>query len=166
MTENTTATKRRPDGAALIVAAVLAALGLLLIREGFSIPDKAGYAGIGSGGMPKVIGFGMLILSAGHVLAAFRNAKTVAADDVKPQFGPVLWIMAGLLLQLLLLRHAGFAIASGLLFACTAAGFGKRNLALTLPIGIALALLIYGIFDQLLKLKLPAGVLEKLLFGG
>ena len=52
------------------------------------------------------------------------------------------------------------------LFALTAAGFGKRNLALTIPIGVGLSLAIYGIFDQLLKLRLPAGFLETLLFGG
>jgi putative tricarboxylic transport membrane protein len=77
-----------------------------------------------------------------------------------------LWIVAGLALQLVLLRPAGFSVASGLLFAFTAAGFGKRNLALTVPIGVALSLLIYGVFDQLLKLKLPAGLLENLIFGG
>ena len=53
-------------------------------------------------------------------------------------------MIGGLVLQLILLRLAGFSIASGLLFACTAAGFGKRNLAVTIPIGVGLSLLIYG----------------------
>ena len=35
-----------------------------------------------------------------------------------------------------------------------------------MPVGIVLALVIYGIFDQLLKLNLPAGSLETLIFGG
>ena len=78
----------------------------------------------------------------------------------------MIWIVAGLALQLVLLRPLGFSIASGLLFALTAAGFGKRNLTLTLPIGLGLALQIYGVFDQLLRLKLPAGLLETLIFGG
>jgi putative tricarboxylic transport membrane protein len=71
-----------------------------------------------------------------------------------------------LALQLILLKPLGFSIASGLLFTCTAAAFGKRNLTLTLPIGIGFAFLVYGIFDQLLQLNLPAGFLETLVFGG
>jgi putative tricarboxylic transport membrane protein len=79
---------------------------------------------------------------------------------------PILYILGGLALQLALLHPLGFSIASGLLFACTAAAFGKRNVALTLPIGIGFALVVYGVFDQLLKLNLPAGVPETLIFGG
>ena len=156
-------TRRRPDGAALIIAAGLAVAGAVLIWQGFAIPDKAGYAGVGSGGLPKFVGAGLLMLALGHAFAAFADAKPM---PVQPLLAPVLWIIAGLGLQLLLLRPLGFGVASGVLFAFTAAGFGKRNLGLTLPIGIALSLIIYGVFDQLLKLKLPAGLLETLIYGG
>lgn len=84
----------------------------------------------------------------------------------RQQAVPVLLILAGLLLQLVLLHPLGFSIASGLLFACTAAAFGKRNFALTLPVGFLFALVIDGVFDQLLTLNLPAGVPETLIFGG
>jgi putative tricarboxylic transport membrane protein len=163
MTKVYIATERRPNGAAFIVAAGLAALGVLLIWQGGAIPDKGGYAGIGSGDVPKFVGYGLLALALGHVWSGLRHGTT---GRLHPQFVPVLWIVAGLALQLVLLWPAGFTVASGLLFAFTAAGFGKRNLGLTLPIGLALSLLIYGVFDQLLKLKLPAGLLENLIFGG
>lgn len=157
------ATKRRPDGAALVIALGLAGVGAVLIWQGFSIPDKGGYAGVGSGGMPKFIGFGLLALALGHVITGVRNGHSA---PMRPQFAPVLWVIGGLALQLILLRPAGFSIASGLLFAFTAAGFGKRALTLTIPVGVVLSLVIYGVFDQLLKLKLPAGYLETLIFGG
>lgn len=155
--------ERRPDWAAFIIAALLAAVGAVLLWQGFVLPDKGGYAGMGSGGLPKFIGAGLLILSACHIYTGLRGSKSMP-DPV--QVMPVLWVAAGLLLQLLLLRSMGFAVASGLLFAFTAAGFGKRKLLFTLPIGVALSLAIYGVFDQLLKLKLPAGMLETLIFGG
>lgn len=163
MSQFETATKRRPGGAAFIVAGALAALGALLIWQGFAIPDKGGYAGIGSGALPKFVGYGLLVLALGHVISGLRDA---APAIERPHFAPVFWIVAGLALQLILLKPLGFSIGSSLLFTCTAAGFGKKNLALTLPIGLALSLLIYGLFDQLLRLKLPAGVLERLIFGG
>ncbi|MES2433457.1 MAG: tripartite tricarboxylate transporter TctB family protein [Pseudomonadota bacterium] len=163
MNQFESATKRRPNGAAFVVAAALTALASVLIWQGFAIPDKGGYAGVGSGALPKFVGYGLLVLALCHVVTGIRDA---APSIEPPHLIPVVWIIAGLALQLMLLKPLGFAIGSSLLFACTAAGFGKRNLALTLPIGLVLSLLIYGLFDQMLRLKLPAGVLEHLIFGG
>lgn len=155
--------ERRPNRAAFIIAALLAVVGGVLLWQGFALPDKGGYAGMGSGGLPKFIGTGLLILSACHVYVGVSGGHEITAPG---QMIPVLWVGAGLLLQLLLLKPLGFSIASGLLFAFTAAGFGRGRLFITLPIGVALALAIYGVFDQLLQLKLPAGLPETLLFGG
>jgi putative tricarboxylic transport membrane protein len=158
-----TATERRPDGAAFIIAGLLAAVGVLLIWQGKSIPDKGGYAGIGSGDTPVFVGLGLLALAATHVYQGFRRA---AVGIPRQQKLPVFLIIGGLMLQLILLKPLGFSVASGLLFACTAAAFGKRNFALTLPIGIAFAFLVYGVFDRLLQLNLPGGLLETLIYGG
>ncbi len=156
-------TGRRPVGAAFIVAAGLAALGALLIWQGSIIPDKGGYAGIGSGGMPKFVGWGLVALAIGHIVTGLRHS---AQPHDQQMLVPVLLIITGLALQLFLLKPLGFSVASGLLFACTAAAFGKRNLVLTLLIGIGFAFVVYGLFDQLLRLNLPAGLLENLIFGG
>ncbi|MGO7208859.1 tripartite tricarboxylate transporter TctB family protein, partial [Rhizobium ruizarguesonis] len=66
--------------------------------------------------------------------------------------------------QMLLLRVAGFSIATGILFALTARGFGKRKLWISLPLGIVLSFVVWAIFSQLLQLTLPAGPLEHLFF--
>lgn len=157
------ATERRPDGAAFIIAALLAGLGSLLIWQGAIIPDKGGYAGIGSGHAPVFVGVCLWLLSLSHVWKGLRHGGMRLP---RQQPVPVLFIIGGLALQLALLHPLGFSIASGLLFACTAAAFGKRNFAISLPVGIAFALIVYGVFDQLLKLNLPAGFPENLIFGG
>jgi putative tricarboxylic transport membrane protein len=157
------ATGRRPDRAAFIVAGLLAGLGSLLVWQGFGIPDKGGYAGVGSGDLPVFIGICLWLLALAHVWQGFRHA---APGIPRQQPVPVLFIIGGLALQLILLHPLGFSIASGLLFACTAAAFDKRNFALTVPVGIGFALVVYGVFDQLLKLNLPAGIPETLIFGG
>jgi putative tricarboxylic transport membrane protein len=163
MSTPTLAKGRRPDGAAFIIALLLAAMGGLLIWQGRVIPDKGGYAGIGSGDMPVFIGAGLVILALAHVAKGLRGPD---ADLPAQALLPVAFIVAGLALQLILLKPLGFSIASGLLFACTAAAFGKRNFVLTLPIGIVFAFCVYGIFDQMLQLNLPAGFIETLIYGG
>ena len=67
-------------------------------------------------------------------------------------------------LQMLLLKPLGFSIATGLLFAFTARGFGRGPLWMTVPIGIVVSLVIWLIFSGLLNLSLPAGPLESLFF--
>jgi putative tricarboxylic transport membrane protein len=157
------ATGRRPDGAAFVIAALLAGFGTLLIWQGRAIPDKGGYAGIGSGDLPVFIGACLWLLALTHVWKGLRHS---APGVPRQQPLPVMFIIVGLALQLAFLRPLGFSVASALLFACTAAAFGKRNYVVTLPVGIGFALAVYGVFDQLLKLNLPAGFLENLLFGG
>jgi len=156
-------TGRRPDGAAFIIAVLLGSLGALLIREGGLFPDRAGYAGVGPGGMPFLVGWVLVGLALWTAIDALRG-KPDAREKV--QILPVLWILGGLALQIALLKPAGFMIASGLLFACTAFAFGKRNLLVTVPVGLLFALGVYGLFDALLQLNLPGGVLETLIFGG
>ena len=77
---------------------------------------------------------------------------------------PVLFIVAGLAGQMLLLKTAGFSIATGVLFALTAFGFGRRKLWISLPIGIAFSFVVFIIFGRFLQLSLPAGPLEHLFF--
>ena len=76
----------------------------------------------------------------------------------------MLWIIGGLVLQMLLLKTAGFSIATGLLFAFAARGFGRGPLWFTIPLGIVISFVIWLIFAGLLQLRLPAGPLERLVF--
>ncbi len=57
----------------------------------------------------------------------------------------------------------GFIPATAILFAMTAAAFGRRAFLTDVAIGFALALVIYLLFVKLLTLSLPAGPLERLL---
>jgi putative tricarboxylic transport membrane protein len=155
---------RRPDGAAFVIALGLAALGALLVWEGMRIPDRGGYAGVGPGDVPKVIGGCLIALGA---WTALQGALKGTEQQLPRQNVPgLLWITGGLALQLALLSTIGFSLATGLLFACTAAAFGKRNFLVSLPAGVGLAFVVYGVFDRLLKLNLPAGPLETLIYGG
>ena len=158
-----TGTGRRPDGAAFIIAALLAAFGAVLLWDASTIPDKGGYAGIGPAAMPKIVGWGLMALAVATGAGAFRRKLS---DVPRQNPVPLILIGGGLACQIALLNVVGFALATSILFAATAAAFGKRNLLLTLPVGFALAFGIYGIFDGILQLNLPGGPLETLIYGG
>lgn len=151
------------DRAGLVIGLALIALAGLLVADAARLPAATGYSGMGPADTPRVIAGALAFLG----LWTLWEARRPPAEPAPPQDVPaILWIVGGLALQLALFRWAGFSIAGGLLFACTAAAFGRRRLWMTVPIGIAFALGVYGVFGPLLDLSLPAGPLERLVFGG
>jgi putative tricarboxylic transport membrane protein len=141
---------------------MLAVLATVILWDASRLHEAGGYSGVGPGDVARWIGFALGGLAVWSAVAAFRE-RTVAPP--RHDTGAVLWVAGGLAAQILLLNTAGFSIATGMLFAFTARGFGKRNLALTIPAGILFALAVYLLFAGLLKLTLPSGPLEHLFMG-
>lgn len=148
------------DVAGLVIAVALAALAALVFFQTRAMPVAGSYARVGPTTFPYVISAGLLLLAVGTALSAVRRGFPPRETD---RVGPILWIVGGLVAQMVLLKTAGFSVATGLLFAMTARGFGRGPLWLTIPIGVAVGLIIWLIFAGLLKLSLPAGPLERLL---
>jgi putative tricarboxylic transport membrane protein len=162
MTEHGTpnTVQRRPDKAALVIGL---ALGILGVTVGWNAHGLSGgaYAQIGPATFPYAVAGALVVLSIWTIAEAWRGDFPERDHD---EFGPIAWIVAGLAAQLLLLNYAGFSIATGLLFAATARAFGKRKLWITIPVGIVISFAIWIMFTQVLRLSLPAGPLERLLF--
>ncbi|WJS86551.1 tripartite tricarboxylate transporter TctB family protein [Paracoccus sp. TOH] len=154
---------RRRDTAALVIAAGLAVIGGVMLWDSARLADLGGYSGVGPASVPRVVAWGLIGLAGWTAVEGLRGdfPQRPAQNPA-----PVLWIVAGLAVQLMLLHVTGFSIATGILFAFTARAFGKRNLAMTIPIGIVFAFVVWTIFSQLLMLHLPAGPLEQLFFPG
>ena len=73
-------------------------------------------------------------------------------------------ILGGLAILIAIIGFGGgFIPATTILFAMTAAAFGRRAFLVDLAIGFVLAFVIYLMFDKVLTLSLPAGPLERLL---
>jgi putative tricarboxylic transport membrane protein len=151
------AARRRPDWAALGIAVVLAAIAALIAWDTSRLGVGGAYARIGPQTVPYLIALCLAGLSAWTVFEAVRGDFP---ERERQEFGPVLWIVGGLVAQMVLLGPAGFSIATGVLFAMTARGFGRVNLAIVLPAGIILAGVVWFIFARLLQLSLPAAALE------
>lgn len=160
MNERTSGSRRRPDRAALVIAAALAGLAVVIGWSTYSMGGAGSYSRIGPTAFPYAIAAVFLVLSVWTVFAALRNDF----PEREPQkMSPVVWIVGGLAAQMLLLNIVGFSIATSLLFAATARGFGRGPLWLTIPIGIVLSFVVWFIFSKGLQLTLPAGPLERLI---
>lgn len=152
--------QHRPDRAALVIAAVLASVGLVIGWSTAGMGGAASYSRIGPATFPYVIAAAFLGLSVWTAVAAFRGEFPARE---KQQLAPMVWIVGGLAAQMLLLKTAGFSIATGLLFAATARGFGRGPLWATIPLGVVFAGLIWLVFAQGLTLALPSGAFEQIL---
>ncbi|WP_018426195.1 tripartite tricarboxylate transporter TctB family protein [Hoeflea sp. 108] len=153
--------KRRPDRAALVIAALLMVVAVVIAWSTASHAPGGSYARVGPTTFPYVIAVAFFGLS---IWTAFEAMRGDFPEREHQELSPILWIVGGLAAQMLLLKYAGFSFATGLLFACTARAFGRGPLWKTIPIGIALSFVIYIIFAKGLQLSLPAGPLEHLLF--
>jgi len=160
MTTGSPNLSRRPDGAALVIAVILAAIAGVIIWQTSLMRVPPIQQRVGPTVFPYFIAGALIVLAIGTLASALRGS--FPARD-KGNFAPMAWIISGLVAQILLLSTAGFAIATGIMFAFTAKGFGRGPLWQTIPIGIVFALLVWFIFARGLQLSLPAGPLERLL---
>lgn len=158
---NPPATKRRPDGAALVIAPVLFVLAVVIWWDASRLALMSNYARIGPATVPHMVSIGLALLA---VWTGFEAWRGDFPEREPVEVKPVVFIVAGLAAQMLLLKTAGFSIATGALFALTAFGLGRRKLWISLPVGIAFSFVVWIIFGRVLQLSLPAGPLENLFF--
>ena len=151
--------KRRPDRAALVIAALLMVVAVVIAWSTASHSPSSSYARVGPTTFPYVIAVAFFGLS---IWTAFEAMRGDFPEREHQELSPIFWIVGGLAAQMLLLKYAGFSVATGLLFACAARAFGRGPLWITVPIGVALSFVIYIIFAKGLQLSLPAGRLEQL----
>ena len=152
--------QRRPDWAALFIAAFLLALAAVVAWDVAHMrTGVATYSRIGPRAFPYGIAIGLAALG---VLTAIQAVRAPGRPAERDEIAPMLWIIGGLVAQIALLPSAGFSIATGAVFAATAKAFGRGPLWMTYPAGVALALAIWLFFNKALQLVLPAGPLERL----
>lgn len=134
------------------------ALGVGAALVTASLPSEGGYAGIGANFVPAIVAGGLTLLGAGLVIEALTGGwRNRDFHPEKFRASPFLWISAGLFAHMALIGPAGFIVAAAVLFTCVARGFGSGRFLRDLAVGVALAVVIYLFFTQVLTVSLPAG---------
>ena len=145
-----------------ILALVVLALGVFLAIETALLRTGPGYSAVGPKLFPWLVAAGLVLVG----LALLREARS---GEVEHPTGfelaapPLLLVTGGLVGQMLLMRPAGFVIASTVLFVAVTRALGSRRLVLNVAVGLVLCLATYVAFKWGLGLILPAGVLAPLL---
>jgi putative tricarboxylic transport membrane protein len=151
----------------LAVAAGVVALGGLMLWGSYHLPTGGGYAQVGPGVTPRIVGVGLLALGALLVREAlaggFLGVDEAEERGLGMDWAAFAWITAGLVAYGLLIVRLGFILSSTLLFMLVARAFGSRRWLLNAIVAALLAIAIFAVFNYGLGLTLPAGVLAPLL---
>lgn len=146
----------------LAIGAGVIAISAVLAVGAFRFPPEMGFVILGAHVYPYAVavflGVVGLLLCYQAVTGGFRELAD--HDDESAQALPggkagAAWVTAGLVGVAVLINLIGFVLAAGLLFACSARGFGSRRPVKDLAIGIALTLPIYWLFNAGLGVSLP-----------
>ena len=148
---------RRVDPAGIVVAALLALLAGVILWDMTTLQITQTY-GVGPKAMPIVVAIGLGLLAIGNLVLAFRGGFP---EREPAAHLPVALILGGLVAVIVVIGiGGGFIPAVTILFAATAAAFGRRAILTDLAIGFVLGTAAYLMFSKLLSLSLPMGPLE------
>jgi putative tricarboxylic transport membrane protein len=154
------ATQRAVVPTQLAVGIGLIAISVILAMGAYRFPPEMGFVILPAYVYPYVVaaflgGVGLL-LSYQALSGGFRELGNDDTGTVHGGKAGAAWVTAGLVGVALLINLIGFVLAAGLLFACSARGFGSRHPVRDLAIGIALTLPIYWLFNAGLGVSLPS----------
>jgi len=148
------------------VAGLLIGLGLIAIAaviavDAMNMRVPPVHARVGPRVFPYLVSCGLAISGAVIAWQGWTRSFLVEAQDT--DWGAVAIIAAGLVLQINLMKPAGFIPSAVILFMAVAFAFGSRRFLRDGVVAVILALVTYLAFTRLLGLQLPAGILKGLL---
>ncbi len=151
---------KQPDRAAMAIAIFLLIAAAVTAWDA-SVLQIAPTYGLGPKMMAYVVAAGMAVIAVANLVLAWRG-DFPERETYDPK--AIVLILGGFAgLMAIIAFGGGFIPATAVLFAATAAAFGRKAVITDLAIGAGLGLVAYLLFDKLLTLSLPAGPLEKLL---
>lgn len=151
---------KRPDRAAVAIAVLLLAIAAVIAWDTSTLQLAPTY-GLGPKMMAYAVAAGMAVIGAANLLMAWQGGFP-ERESYDPK--AIVLILGGFAALIAIIAFGGgFIIATAVLFAATAAAFGRKAVIVDLIIGAVLGVAVYLLFDKLLTLSLPAGPLERLI---
>ncbi len=147
------------------VGAFLLALAVTLLVDATRMPPPQA-VGVGPTAALRLVAVLLALLGVAHLVAAWKARALAFTPGDKANRAALAWVLGGLVGLIVWLQlGGGFVIGAAWLFVATAAAFGQPIRIKSPVIGFFLALAVYVFFTLGLSLSLPAGPLERALFG-
>lgn len=145
----------------LVVALGVLALAVVVYWQTQAIPISPIYAKVGPAVMPTIAAAGLGLLSLALIVSAVRGGwQSEEERETRPDHMALLWVVAGLALNVLLIDRVGFTLASIVLFVCVTRGFGSRRIVHNAAIAAIFALIAYFGFAKTLGINIGGGLAE------
>jgi putative tricarboxylic transport membrane protein len=146
-----------------IVALLLIALGVVALVGAAGL-EAGGYTAIGPAFFPTIVGIGLLGLGAVFLVrTTVRPDETLgrqaAREEAATHWPTVTVALAVLVIYAFALEALGYVVATVIFFVVMARVLGSRHTVRDAAIAVALSLLLYLGFTQVLGIRLPAGLL-------
>jgi putative tricarboxylic transport membrane protein len=151
---------RKPDRAGMAIAVFLLAVAAVIAWDSTTLQLAPTY-GLGPKMMAYVVAAGMAVIGLANLIMAWQGGFP-ERESYDPK--AVALILGGFAALIAIIAFGGgFIVATAVLFAATAAAFGRKAVHIDLIIGLVLGVVVYLLFDKVLTLSLPAGPLERLM---
>lgn len=145
----------------LVVAIFALALAAMVYWQVSVIPVSPLYAKVGPTVFPMLTAIGLGALGVMLLISALKGGwQPDEEKEHAPDKMALGWILAGLVLNVLLIGKLGFTVASIILFVCVARGFGSKRILRDAGIAIAFSLIAYLGFAKALSINIGAGLVE------
>ncbi|WP_017729543.1 tripartite tricarboxylate transporter TctB family protein [Halalkalibacterium ligniniphilum] len=142
------------------LALVLMAIAVLFLILSYQLPEYA-YVPVDSDMMPKSLGFLLLILS-----VIFYFSQDIDTEEQKKRRSipkkevfMLLGVLGQVLVYIFLLEMIGFVITTFLFIICCSVTLGYRNWIATILTAFLFSISVYYLFNYLLSIRLPSGIL-------
>jgi hypothetical protein len=129
----------------------------ILRKLGTAAPESASLTSTGP--YPMLVLSGLALFGTAALATGVRRRGDRRTGTAAPGWRPIALIAAGIALNLLLAERAGFVIASAALFWFVARAFDPRHPVRDAACAVAVSVGAYLLFDRVLDLPLPSGVL-------
>ena len=154
-----------------VFAVVIVAFGLLVLFGTTRISGASGYSPDGPKFFPLIVavgllGFGILFLLSTTLRRDYFLGEKAAAEGAATHWPTIALLVAVLLAYAFLLDPLGYTVATALLFPALTyvlGSTGRRKVLRNLAIGVALGVVVFFAFTELLGVRLPDGLLDPLL---
>lgn len=148
-----------------VAALLFLAAGVTVLGWAFAIPEPATDQDVGPRAFPLLVGVGLCVSAAFSTVRAFRGTDREQAEQAREEarltdWRPVAALLALLIGYLFALEPCGYWQSTAVLFALVARVLGSAKPLRDALVGLVLALAVYFLFDRVLGIHLPPGIIR------